>query len=113
MPGNETIDGHPYYKLGMQSCSFYELRNSDFIKSLQDIDKVHPEYNPESWKAYKHYIITFHDNMFECIAKDFEIREENTSLYNQATVMLNSVSKWKSLLGLAKYTFKVSAKEET
>ncbi len=92
LPGNETIQGHPYSKLGMKSFSFYELNNSDLIKALQEIEKVHPYYNPEKWKTYKHYILTFHDNMFECIAQDFEIREENTSLYNQATIMLNELS---------------------
>jgi len=92
LPGDETIQGHPYRKLGMKSYSFYELKKSDLIRSLQEIDKVHPRYNPEKWKMYKHYILTFHDNMFECIARDFEIREENISLYNQATVMLNELS---------------------
>lgn len=92
LPGDETMQGHPYSELGMNPYSFYELRNSDLIKSLQDIEKIHPNYNPEKWKMYKHYILTFHDNMFECIAQDFEIREENTSLYNQATVMLSELS---------------------
>lgn len=91
IPGDETIHGHPYSKLGMESYSFYELKNSDLIKSLQDIDQVHPQYNPKKWKMYKHYILTFHDNMFECIAQCFEIREENTSLYNQAAKMLNQL----------------------
>lgn len=95
IPGNETIHGHPYSKLGMQSCTFYELRNSDLIKSMQDIEKIHPDYNPEKWKMYKHYILTFHDNMFECIAQDFEIREENTSLYTQATKILNELGGFK------------------
>ncbi|WP_367916669.1 hypothetical protein [Leadbetterella sp. DM7] len=92
LPGEETIQGHPYSKLGMKSYSFYELKNSDLIKSLQDIEKVHPQYNPTKWEMYRHYILTFHDNMFECIAQDFEIREENTSIYNQAAVMLNELS---------------------
>jgi hypothetical protein len=92
LPSNETIEGHPYSKFGMKSFSFYELRDSDLIKSLQEIEKVHPYYNPEKWKMYKHYILTFHDNMFECIAQGFEIREENISLYNQATIMLNELS---------------------
>lgn len=91
-PGDETLHGHPYRKLGLESYSFYELRNSDIIKSLQEIGKVHPEYNREQWKMYKHYILTFHDNMFECIAQGFEIREENVSIYTQASVMLNELS---------------------
>jgi hypothetical protein len=92
MPGNETIHGHPYSKLGMSSCSFYELKDSDYIKSLQDIDKVHRRYDAEEWRQYHHYILTFHDNMFECVAHNFEIREENTSLHSQVTTMVNELS---------------------
>lgn len=91
-PGDETIHGHPYSKLGMKSCSFYELKNSDLIRSMQDIDRVNPYYSSEKWKPYKHYILTFHDNMFECVAQNYEIREEKTSLYNQATTLLNELS---------------------
>ena len=75
----------------MKSYSFYELRDSDLIKSLQEIGEIHPNYNPKKWEMYKHYILTFHDNMFECIAKDFELREENRSLYKQATLMLQEM----------------------
>ena len=92
IPGNETIQGHPYSKLGMKSFSFYKLKDSDLIRSLQDIEKVHPYYNPEKWTEYEHYILTFHDNMFECIAKDFEIKEEHTSLYKGVAMMLNELS---------------------
>lgn len=92
MPGNETIQGHPYSKLGMKSYSFYELRNSDLIERLREVDKMHPYYNPDKWKKYKHYILTFHDNMFECIAHSFTINEKHTSLYNQASSILTKIS---------------------
>jgi hypothetical protein len=92
LPSNETIQGHPYFKLGLNSFSFYELKSSDLIYSLQKIEKVHPYFNPEKWKEYKHYILTFHDNMFECVAKEFEIAEENTSIYHQVGIMLNEIS---------------------
>jgi hypothetical protein len=92
VPSNETIQGHPYFKLGLNSFSFYELKNSDLIRSLQNIDKIHPYYNAEDWKDYKHFILTFHDNMFECVAKSFEIAEENTSIYHQVGIMLNELS---------------------
>ena len=75
MPNNETIQGHPYSILGMESFAFYELKNSDLIEQLEDIDKIHPYYNSEKWKEYKHYILTFHDNMFECVAKKYETME--------------------------------------
>jgi hypothetical protein len=92
IPGNETIQGHPYSKLGMKSFAFYELKNSDLIIQLDKIEKVHPYYNPKKMFDYKHYVLTFHDNMFECIAKGFEISEENTSIYHQVTKMLDELS---------------------
>lgn len=91
-PSNETLHGHPYYKLGLRSCAFYELKDSDLIKSLQEIEKSHDYYSLDGWEKYKHYILTFHDNMFECVALDFEIREEETSLYNHMSSILNELS---------------------
>ena len=76
LPSNETIQGHPYFKLGLSSYS----------------ERSHPYYNPEKWKEYKHYILTFHDNMFECVAEGFEVSEENTSIYHQVGIMLNELS---------------------
>lgn len=92
MPGDETIVGHPYSTMGMQSYSFYQMKNSKWIRKLQDIDRVHPSYSQDKWKIYNHYIITFHDNMFECVSKDFEIREEPVSVYHQAASILNELS---------------------
>lgn len=92
LPSNETIQGHPYFKLGLSVYSFYELKNSDLIRFLQNIERTHPYYNPEKWKEYKHYILTFHDNMFECVAEGFEVSEENTSIYHQVGIMLNELS---------------------
>ena len=81
-PNDEAIHGHPYYKLGMMPYSFYELKNSDWIRALENIDKVHPRYKHDKWKADKHYIITFHDNMFECVAKGFEVSKETRPLHD-------------------------------
>jgi len=91
-PGNETIHGHPYGKLGMESYAFYELKDSDLLKSMEEIDKVHPYYNPNKWKTFKHYIITFHDNMFECIALDFEVKRGGLNLQKQTKALFNEVT---------------------
>lgn len=92
IPGNEIIIGHPYAKLGLQSYAFYELEDSDWIKELMEIESVHPYFNKDKWIGYKHYILTFHDNMFECIARDFEIREKTTSIYEQASIITNEIN---------------------
>lgn len=80
MPGDETLHGHRYSVLGMRPYSFYELRGSDLVQELQAVDSAHPRYNPDKWIQYKHYIITFHDSMFECVSQGFEIRRKNLHL---------------------------------
>ena len=93
IPGNETIEGHPYSKLGMKSYSFYELKKSPLINDLKSIEKIHPYFDENKWTKYKHYIITFHDNMFECIAQDYQIiKEKNMPLYILATNILKELS---------------------
>jgi hypothetical protein len=87
-PNDETIQGHPYYKLGLQPYAFFELKNSGWIEKLKDIDKVHPYYNENKWEDYKHFILTFHDNIFECVAKGFEMSEENKSILSSIEIML-------------------------
>lgn len=93
MPNDETIQGHPYSRLGMMSYSFYELKESDLIRELQGIDKIHPYYNSERWDKYKHYILTFHDNMFECIAEGYTIKRRDETLQNQTLLILNEMFK--------------------
>lgn len=88
MPSNETLHGHFYNKLGIESYAFYELIDSDLIKQLKDMDKCHPYYHSEKWKEYHHYIITFHDNMFECVAKSYSIKKSNASKYNEVKNIL-------------------------
>lgn len=88
LPGDETISGHPYHQLGLGAGGFYELENSDWIAELQEIARVHRYYNPDSWIKQKHYILTFHDNMFECVAESFTILESKENLYQQVNWLL-------------------------
>lgn len=89
IPGNESIYGHPYWKLGMRPASFYELKDSDWIESLKNIEQVHPSYDLKSWASYKHYILTFHDNMFQCVARDWVSRIEDKAMAQVAERILH------------------------
>jgi len=93
VPGNETLSGHPYYTLGVRSFIFYELIGSDLIAQLKEVAKIHLHYNQNKYNEFRHFIITFHDNMFECIAKEFEIKVENIVAYEKTQEMLNELTK--------------------
>jgi hypothetical protein len=88
IPGNETIFGHPYYQQGLRAAGFYELENSDWIAELQEIARVHRYHNPDTWTKLKHYILTFHDNMFECVAESSTILDSKDDLYQQVNWLL-------------------------
>lgn len=87
IPSNETLIYHPYSHLGIESYSFYELYNSDWLDSLMKIEQQHPYFNYEKWKNLKHFIITFHDNIFECIANDFKVLDSDYQIYNDMETM--------------------------
>ncbi len=70
-PNSEVLQGHPYYPLGLRMASFYEVEHSDLTDQLMKIARIHPYFDAEKWNTLKHFILTFHDNMLECISKDY------------------------------------------
>jgi len=76
-PNDEALHGHPYYALGLRSYGFYQLENSDLLKQIIEMQSVHSRFDAEKWTFYKHYIITFHDELFECIARSFTVSKGN------------------------------------
>ncbi len=90
-PSNETIHGHPYYPLGLFSHSFFQLKESDWLEQLKTINKIHPYYDEQRWTKAKHFIITFHDKMFECIAEGYEVSGEYTSIGEASEIVLKTI----------------------
>lgn len=72
MPNDEAINGHRYYKLGLQPYTNYEVQNSEWIKELETMNRVHPRHDPARYSAFKHFIFCFHDSIFEIVAEKFD-----------------------------------------
>ena len=70
----EVIHGHPLYEHGLEPYGVHEIINSKWIIEQEKINSVHGNYNHLSWEAYKHFIFTFHDELFECIAEGYNIK---------------------------------------
>jgi len=66
-PNDEALNAHPYYSLGLTSYSMFELHQSDWVDRIVKLVAVNGH------RSLKHYIITFKDSTFECIAKDVAI----------------------------------------
>lgn len=70
-PNDEALDGHPLSARGLSSYAVFEVRNSSWIAQLERQNRVcFPTFQP---RYGRHFIITFHDSTFECIAEDFMV----------------------------------------
>jgi hypothetical protein len=76
---DEAINGHPLYGRGLATYQPHYVGNSRWIKELQSIHSVHPAYDPARWKDLKHYLLCFHDDMFECIARSHTVEKTSAS----------------------------------
>ena len=73
-PNDESFNGHPLYKRGLGPYGSFEILESSWIRKLERMNSVHPYHNKERFmKDKRHFVFSFHDSIFECVAIDFEI----------------------------------------
>lgn len=72
-PNDEVLHGHPLYGRGLELYSAHIVANSSWLAELQRINSVHEYYDASIWHDLKHYLLTFHDDTFECIARGYSI----------------------------------------
>lgn len=79
-PNDEAIQGYPYYKLGLKPYSLFELNDSDWVANLLKIDSFNPMHRNDIFDDFSHYILSFHDSTFECIAKGYTAEYSDKSM---------------------------------
>jgi len=72
----EALNGHPLFARGLRSYGAFEVRNSSWIRRLERMNAAHPQHDRAEFLSWRrHFILTFHDSMFECIARDVRMVE--------------------------------------
>lgn len=79
-PNDEAFSGHPLAKRGLKPYGAFEVLSSSWIRALESMNSVHPCHRPESFSSCRHFIVTFHDTIFECIAHNFAVEQPSGSL---------------------------------
>jgi hypothetical protein len=82
-PNDEVLHGHPLHGRGLVSYAAHVVERSRFIAELMKINSVHPQYAADGWKHYRHYVLAFHDQTFECIARAHSF-EQALSTFSEA-----------------------------
>jgi len=70
-PNDEAFGGHPLAERGLRPYGAFEVEGSSWLSALERMNSVHPYHRPERFKKYRHFVLSFHDTTFECIAEGF------------------------------------------
>jgi hypothetical protein len=76
-PNDEALRGHPLTSRGLTPYASFEVLNSSWIRLLEARNRVHQQHDPKRFLALRHFILTFHDSIFECVAADVSIVSRN------------------------------------
>ena len=79
-PNDEAFAGHPLEQRGLTPYGAFVIENSSWLRQLEKMNSVHRYHNPERFWLRKHYVLTFHDSTFECIADGYTIEEHQGSI---------------------------------
>jgi hypothetical protein len=79
-PNDEAFSGHPLASRGLKPYGAFVIENSSWIRGLERMNAVHPYHKPERFWTRKHYIFTFHDSTFECVADGYSVEVHESSL---------------------------------
>jgi hypothetical protein len=78
-PNDDTIEGHPLAEKGLEPYSIFRIDDSSWINKLEQMNSVHEFHSKSLFQGYIHYIFTFHDSTFECIAINMKYETKRTS----------------------------------
>ena len=77
-PNDEALHGHPLWTTGLQHYAFQEVMGSDWAAELERRNRCHPMHDASRYRSLRHFILTFHDVTFECVAEGFMLtRRDN------------------------------------
>jgi hypothetical protein len=68
-PNDEALPGHPLYERGLLPYAINEVIDSRWDREMTRQNRVAFPNTPDS--TARHFIVTFHDSTFECVAGDF------------------------------------------
>ena len=73
-PNDEAFAGHRLAAVGLVPYAAFEVINSKWIHDLERQNAVHPQHDKEHYlNGKRHFILTFHDSTFECVAQGYSV----------------------------------------
>lgn len=90
-PNDEAFTGHPLASRGLQPYGVFRVAASSWLRRLERMNSFHPQHRPERFAELSHYVFTFHDSTFECIARGFTATNVDGPLITVAADMVQAL----------------------
>ena len=70
-PNDEAFSGHPLAQRGLRPHGAFEVLSSSWVRALEKMNSVHPYHRGEQFASLRHFVLSFHDSTFECVAEGY------------------------------------------
>ncbi len=70
-PNDEAFEGHPLAARGLRPYGAFEVLRSSWVRRLERMNSVHPMHDASRFLKLRHFVLTFHDSTFECVASGY------------------------------------------
>ena len=80
---DEAIRGHPLSDRGLRPYSAYRVDRSSLVRYLERTSSVRSYHDPKTFDLLTHYIFTFGDSIFECVAESVDATVEQVGLHEE------------------------------
>ena len=89
-PNDEAIEAHALRGAGLQPYTFSEVIDSPWLAVLERRNRLHPHHDPSAFSSLRHFVLPFHDTIFECIAQS--VAASVTDALDTASALADSPS---------------------
>lgn len=90
-PNDEAFSGHPLSKRGLRPYGAFQIKRSSWVRTLARMNSVHPHHRPDAYASVRHFILSFHDSTFECLAQSYTVSLYRGSVRCAALAALESM----------------------
>ena len=88
-PDENTFSKHPLAPRGLHPYNAYEVTNSSWVRQLAQLEAGNRD---QALQSKRHFILTFHDTSFECVADDYSVRAMNGSIQSAMEDVVTSLA---------------------
>lgn len=91
-PGDENFRNHPLASRGLSPYGAFTVADSSWVRQLERMNAVRGADAVRVQTDLQHFIFSFHDSTFECVARSFELEVRGGSLHGVAAEVLSRFS---------------------